>query len=275
MKNRKEDGNMHCTKCGSMNETEARFCAECGSKLASVQPQEGQQSANLEQAATVEPEASAGGSYKDNEYVQKGKVISRQFFSFAKEALKGPMVASRKVTGADTINGIISHVLFALLLPLFSYFTAKSFSGGYIPIPFGATVIQPFIYLLIYLAVYTAVVYGVAKLMKANTTFLEVMSRFGVFNVLPAAMLLLAVIFSLMSATTFSLLLFGISLVLFVASSLAVIFSVKEDSVAGGIDVYYGLIIANIAMVIIFAIIGDSIVGNLMNDLENGFYGLL
>ncbi|WP_026771835.1 zinc ribbon domain-containing protein [Sediminibacillus sp. JSM 1682029] len=263
---------MHCTKCGSLNEADAKFCAECGSKIASEQLEENQQPAKEEQAATVEPAATAGGS---NEYVEKGKEISQQFFGFAKEALKGPMVASRKVTAADTVNGIIAHVLFALLLPLFSYFTAKSFSNGYFTIPFGTTVVQPFIYLLIYLAIYTAVVFGVAKLMKSNLTFLEVMSRFGVFNVLPAAVLLVAVIFSLISATAFSLFLFGVSLVLFLASSLAVIFSVKEDAVEGGIDVYYGLIIANIAMVIIFAIIGDSIVGNLMNELENSFYGFL
>ncbi|WP_053218246.1 zinc ribbon domain-containing protein [Virgibacillus senegalensis] len=261
---------MHCTQCGSLNEAEARFCAECGTKLVSG-IQQSQQQANHEQAATVETAATAGGS---NEYVEKGKVISRQFFfAFAKEALKGPMVASRKVTGADMINGIIAHVLFALLLPLFSYFTAKNFSSGFITIPFGATVVQPFIYLLIYLAIYTAVVFGVAKLMKSNVTFVEVMSRFGVFNVLPAAVLLVAVIFSLISATAFSMFLFGVALLLFVASSLAVIFSVKEDNVSGGIDVYYGLIIANIALVIIFAIIGDSIVGNLIDDLENSFYG--
>lgn len=263
---------MQCTQCGSVVETDARFCGDCGTKIT---PSENipVETANEQAATTIQPavqtSAAAGAAY---DYAEQGKKIGKQFWSFALAALNGPMKASKTVTEADKINGIIAHVLFALLLPLFSYFSLKSVSYGVVNISFDSVVMQPFFFLLIYLAVYTAVVFFVAKLMKVNISYTGVLAKYGVFNVLPAAVLVGAILFSWISATVFSFILFGISLGLFLISSLSVVFSIRDEQ-AKGMDVYYGLIIANVVMFIIFLVIGDSVVGSLMDQLEEAFWG--
>lgn len=267
---------MHCTQCGTQNEANARFCAECGAQMVSTEAYQqqaaGQQAPPIQQAPVQ----------NSNEFAEKGKSIAKDYFRFFKQSLAGPMAASKQVTADDKINGLITHILFALFLPLFSYFTAGKLLNDTMPfgspadisVPFGSVVVKPMFFLLIYLAVYTAVVLGVAKMMKANISYTEVMTRFGVFNVLPATLLLVAIIFSFMSVTIFSFFLFGAAISLFFVSCIAVIFSVKEEG-TGGLDVFYGLLVANIAMGIIFMIIGESIVGNLINQLENiAPYGL-
>ncbi|WP_186579947.1 zinc ribbon domain-containing protein [Aquibacillus kalidii] len=264
---------MHCTQCGVLNEADAKFCAECGYQVSLSQSAQKQAiNANEEIAATQQVDV---GQVSNNmDYAQLGKNVASEFLGFAKKSIASPMKASREVSSEDKVSGIITHVLFALLLPLFSYFAAKGLSAGYIEVPFGAFVVRPFFFLLIYLAVYSAVVLGVSKLMKSQVNYIEVVVRFGVFNVLPVALLLLAVLFSILSVPVFSFILFGTGIGLFFVSCIAIIFSVKENG--EGLDVFYGLILANIAMSIIFMIIGDSIVGNLINQVENmvpyGFY---
>ncbi|SDK13879.1 zinc ribbon domain-containing protein [Sediminibacillus albus] len=263
---------MHCSTCGSIMEKDSKFCGECGTQAVQGQavPQAQAVGENEFASGHIQSEQPTGkaGSFQENEYVQKGKKISKQFFGFALEALKSPMAASRRVTESDKVNGIIAHVLFALLLPLFTYIQAKKLSGGFIDVPFGSMVLQPFLVLLIFLAAYTAVNLGVAKLMKADHSFIEVLTRFGVFNVIPAAVLLVATVFSLLSINVFSFILFGIGVALFAVASFALTFSLKEHS-QGGLDVFYGLIVVNVAMTIILLIIGDSIMGNIIEQIEN------
>ena len=260
---------MYCSNCGASYEENAKFCGGCGGQLSGDNangeaPKVDQQQVSQQMtAATVSPEAGS------NEYIEKGKLISKNFFSFAIEAFKGPMTASHKVTDADKINGMIAHFLFAFLLPLFSYITTKNVTTNEyfdVPVPFGSIVIQPFIYILIFLVVFTAVNFGVGKLMGAHLSFMNVMTRFGAFNVIPAAFLLLAVLFAMMSASVLSAFFFFVGLGLFTVSSTSLLFSLKEKA-TGGLDVYYGLIITNVVMFIFFAVVLMSVMENIMDQI--------
>ncbi|MCA0172116.1 hypothetical protein LCD38_09445 [Bacillus sp. RAR_GA_16] len=215
--------------------------------------------------------ATASAEPSNNEYIEKGKLISKNFFSFAIQAFKGPMAASHNVTDSDKVNGIIAHILFAFLLPFFSYVTVKNIPTNEfyeIPIPFGSFVIQPFLYILIFMAVFVAVNTGVAKLMRVNLSFMNVMTRLGVLMVIPTAAFVIAVLFAVLSANVISLLFFFIGTSLFTVSSTSLVFSLKQKS-TGGLDVYYGLIITTVLMAIFYAIVIAVVVEKFADQMSN------
>ncbi len=250
---------MLCPHCGSIIEKQAKFCGECGVYV----NQSGAQPAVQRSASVVAVQKNSG------EYIQKGKEVGRRFYSFALTAAAAPMNASRKVIEADYLNGLIANLLLAFLLPLFSYFTARSLNNGWmeVDIPFGQVVIQPFFYILIFMAVFTVINFAAAKLMKTKVTFKEVVTRYGVFNVLPLGLVTLAVVFALLSATVFSTFLFGVGAGLFALSSLFLIFSLKENS-DGGLDVYYALLLVNFVMFLVFAMFGINLVKHILEQLS-------
>ena len=212
---------MYCSNCGASYDEGSKFCGGCGSQIGGGNSNEATQQVNPQQVSQQMTAATVTTEPANNEYIEKGKRISKNFFSFAIEAFKGPMSASHKVTESDKVNGIIAHLLFALLIPLFSYTTAKNITTNEyyeIPVPFGSVVIQPLLYILIFMAVFIAVNTGVAKLMRVNLSFMNVMTRLGVFIVIPTLLLLIAVVFAALSANFISLLFFFIGLRVYLLS---------------------------------------------------------
>ncbi|MRH44869.1 zinc-ribbon domain-containing protein [Aquibacillus halophilus] len=263
---------MYCTQCGSTIDKNARFCGECGAKLGSIEAKDdSRMQAQNDQESSVQAEmVVTDGGIENNEFLEKGNTVMQKFFGFVSKSVKGPMKASRKVTEADLISVIIIHILFALTLSLFIYFMSKSFSNTFFfglgEIPFIFVVVTLFFFIILYLAVYTGVIYGIAKIMRVKTNYIQVMVRLGVFIVIPVVLILLAILFYFISATTFSFILFGIAVCLFFVSSFLTIFSVMEDS-SVGLDVYYGVILTIIAVSLIVFIIGDSIMGSFFDQM--------
>ncbi|WP_368503213.1 zinc ribbon domain-containing protein [Alkalihalophilus sp. As8PL] len=250
---------MNCTQCGNPLQPGSKFCTSCGSPV------------NIEVAATTQATATAqqpATNLQDNEYVKQGKQIGQQFLGFALTALKGPMNASRQVTSQDKVNGIITLLLFAFLMPLFSYTAIKGIGGGFVRPSFGDTVMQPFFILAIFLTTLVAVMFAVTKMMKVNLTFFDILARYATFMIVPVALLALSVLFSAISVYVFGFLLFILAMFAFFVASISTLHSVKEKHEAG-LDVYYGIITTNIVMFIILLIIGDSIVGSLIDQISN------
>lgn len=247
-----------------------KFCGSCGHSMEEVDHQEARKEAeNHEVAATT-----IQGNATDNQYVEKTKVIGKQFYQFAMNVIKEPFRAGKQATEADKVNGMIAHLLFAFLLPLFTYLGAKSLSNGFIEVPFGSSVIQPFFYLLLFIAIYSGVVFAVGKLMKVDMSYFTVVAKFGALNVVPAAMMLLAVAFSVLTLNTLSTLLFAGGIVLYGASSFVIVFLINAEKKDNqGIDVFYGLVITNVIMVILYVIIGMSVMENIIEQFNYGPLG--
>ncbi|WP_156112548.1 zinc ribbon domain-containing protein [Halobacillus sp. BBL2006] len=273
----KERGSMYCSQCGALMKEDAKFCGGCGSQLGqeSQQVPASTKAHQQQQQGTQMSAASVAAPKQDSEYVEKAKHTSRQFFYFALQSLKAPLAASKKSNEKDKVNGLIAHVLLAFLIPLFTYFTAKSVNTyGVVEVSFGSVVFQPFFYLLIYLAVFTAVTLGVAKLMKVEVSFLSVMSKYGALNVIPVSLLLLSNLLAILSMNAVSTFLFIVGIGLFMVSNFALLFAINaEKKTNQGIDVYYGLIISNVVMAIFFAIVGMTVVERIMDQLSNSPLG--
>lgn len=253
---------MNCPNCQVSLESDAKFCTSCGVKIDPAQTEN----------SKTEPVQSTGTTANQTpDYVQQGKAISKQYWNFIPSALAHPFAASKHDGPANKINAMITLLLFSLLVPLFSY-TGFSYTG--IPEQFRPTfvemVVKPFFIFAIFFALLLAVKYGVAKLMKADVTFINVMTRFGIIMVLPTAVALVAVLFSILGIYDFSIILFFLAISLASIASMATIFSIKEKAPeTGGLDVFYGVVLTYVAMTIILLVIGDSI----LSELEQNFYG--
>ncbi|MGR9048718.1 DUF6574 domain-containing protein [Halobacillus faecis] len=225
--------------------------------------------------------ASVTAPAPQNEYVERAKNTSRQFYQFAIQSLKKPFSTCKEVNDGQKVNGLISLALFAFLFPLFSYFVTRnvsrgvgSFTGVNPDIPFGSFVIQPFFYALLFFAVFVAVHLGVGKMMKVETNYLSVLAKYGSLLVLPITGLLIANLFALLSLSAVATFFFFISLALFTAASFSLLFTLNAEKTSdSGLDVFYGLVITNIVMVIFYFIVGVSIFNQIIRDLQSGPLG--
>ncbi|GGM32096.1 hypothetical protein GCM10011351_17830 [Paraliobacillus quinghaiensis] len=262
---------MNCPNCQAALEENAKFCTNCGTKINEENVAHVATSAQHTETAQHVPNQQE----QTGDYVQQGKQISKQYWNFILQAMAHPFEVSKKVREADKVNGMITLALFSLFVPLFTYITIHSLSGGYLAPTFTDVVLKPFIIFLIFFALLIAVKFGVAKLMKANVSFIDVMTRFGTLMVLPTAVAMTAVLFAILDSYTFSSILLLLAISTASMASTATIFSLKTKAPAtSGLDVYYGVVLTYVAMAIILLLIGDSILGNLINEMQRGFYGI-
>ncbi len=260
---------MECKQCHAPLEAGAKFCTNCGAHVSDEASKSQTETPTATEVTTNEQANGQPAQSKATDYVAQGKAVSKQYWNFIPNALLNPFAASTRVKDTDKVNGLITLALFSLLIPLFTY----SAIGSYYRPPFLDTVLKPFMVLLIFFAILLAVKFGVAKLMKADISFVQVMTRFGTLMVLPTTLALLAVVFAFLNSYTFSTVLMLLSISFASIASMATIFSIKTAAPkTGGIDVVYGVIITYVAMAIVLLIIGDSIMGNLIGELQNNFY---
>lgn len=273
---------MQCPKCQTTLEVGTKFCTSCGAKVTeAATPNQGnphEQAASVEQQASsqeqpVTPVAQQQAPSEPNAFVEQTKEISKGYWAFLPGALMHPFATSKKVSDGkgDLTNAIITIALFSLFLPLFTYITAQSYFSGTIfssSVSFTDLVLKPFFMLLIFFAALTGVKFGVAQLMKANVSFVGVLTRFASMLVLPMLLAAAGMLFNLLSAYTFSGILIGLALAFTSVTSIATLFSLKETApVKGGLDVFYGVIITYTAMTIILLIIGDAFLGQFIDLL--------
>lgn len=274
---------MKCAKCGTENPNLAKFCVSCGeelepsvNKFMDVEDKaEDPVSQQEEQAAPQENQVHEGepvprAETQPNEFVEQTKAIGKSYWGFVLDALKAPFGATKRVGAeqSDLIHGLITLVIFALFVPLTLYFSSRGMFGGWVRPPFWETVVLPFIMLLILVAVMVGIIFGVARFMRSEIDFMQVYTRFMTLMVIPAGLAILALLFSVLNAYTFSTILMSLSLALMMLAGIGAIFSIKETKAKpGGLDVIYVVIIYFAILMVIFMLLGDALLGNMMNQM--------
>lgn len=274
---------MKCAKCGTENPNLAKFCVSCGeelepsaNKFMDVEDKaEEPVSQQEEQAAPQENQVHEGepvprAETQPNEFVEQTKAIGKSYWGFVLDALKAPFGATKRVGAeqSDLIHGLITLVIFALFVPLTLYFSSRGMFGGWVRPPFWETVVLPFIMLLILVAVMVGIIFGVARFMRSEIDFMQVYTRFMTLMVIPAGLAILALLFSVLNAYTFSTILISLSLALMMLAGIGAIFSIKETKAKpGGLDVIYVVIIYFAILMVIFMLLGDALLGNMMNQM--------
>lgn len=264
---------MYCKNCGQNNQSDAKFCEKCGTKINS------ELDTNVhhiveetnQQTTTASQVQQQGANQK--QYIEKGKEISKLYFSFFLSILKKPVPVAETVNKSQLINGIITIVVFSLMVPLMTYFGLKNaFSHSMFSpdISFSNVVIIPVFSLVILILLIGLIIFGVVKIGRSSYGLLDVIARFGAFLVVPTALLAIATIFSLISSFIFIPFLFlGLLSASFVIP--LVIYSLKKEE-PKGIDTFYCTIITYIGIIILFMIIGEQAFRGLEEIVDNFSY---
>lgn len=255
---------MLCKKCGHLLDPGEKFCPQCGN---SVEPD----LTDAVETEILEEETSEGK--QENKFVAAVKDISLTYVHALKSAILRPYQTSKEVTEVEKINGFITLVLFSILLPLQMFMHLRQLSWR--PPGFLDMYVIPIFITLAMFAVFIGVVLAVAKLMKIEQiSFFLVTAKLGVLMILPTAALLIAVIFTLVTAYGVSMLFFSIALMLATITALVVVFSVTSDSSAGetGIDIYYANVIVYVAMVLVLLLIGDRVYQGILEIIGGGMF---
>ena len=275
--NRAKEGEIYlkCNKCGAICQSGDKFCGECGSNLES-------QAINVSQSAqeettTTDPtpnnsSAIPQSTVNSQEYIDKGKVISKMYFSYFLTMLKKPVFAAANTNKQDLTNGLITMFLFTLFIPLMVFFALKNTLGEYLNVSFYDVVMKPFFVFFIYIVLVVAVLLGVLKIAKSSANFLDVMARLGSFLVLPTAFLAVAFILSLIGSTSCVFFL-SIGLICFSFIIPLIIYSYKQEE-PRGMDTIYCILLTYVGIAIVFLIVGEQVVQDFIELLDNpyGYY---
>ncbi|MDQ1144136.1 hypothetical protein QE429_000963 [Bacillus sp. SORGH_AS 510] len=271
---------MQCPACSHQNEG-GKFCEQCGTKLVS--------NAFQETASAVDVEPTSNPSYQQsqvntqpNQYLEGAKNISKMYFSYFLQVLKKPYASSKSVGSEHFINGIITMVLYSVVIPLMIYFGLKtllssvnefgSMFGGEMDIqpPFTDVVIKPTFAYAVFILLVASFTFFAIKLGKVNVTYKEVISRFGSFLIPFVAILFVALIMSILKIKLFLLFLFiGFITSIFIVPPL-VIASYKKES-QEGLDVIYGTLFTFVLTFIAIGIMGDMLFESIKSAVTDIF----
>jgi|GEM_PF-1099881 len=278
---------MTCPNCGSINET-GKFCTKCGSKI--EQPVQNHSQERMEENVTIES-TTQPKIETTNEYVEKGKVVTKQYVNHFVKALKNPTYYGKDVNSSQMVNGLITMVLLSLFFALTVYFGVsnfyQAFSGSLFDeqflgdifsgadqgfrneISFSEFFVKPFFYMILFLAVITGSIYGVLNISSVKATFQDVLARSGTFFIIPALVLFVTFIFSLLDAGYDILNI--LSMFAYISLYLAIGYTMYsfKNSEGQKLDPLFGTLVVLAVVIILSAIIGDNFVSNLF--LPAGF----
>ncbi|WP_246041863.1 hypothetical protein [Robertmurraya kyonggiensis] len=204
------------------------------------------------------------------QYLEKGKTISKLYFSYFLSVLKSPVPTAERIGKKELTNGIITIVLFALMIPLMTFFGLKGLleDSFYSPdVSFSAVVLKPFFTLVVILALIAVIIFGVIKLGKSPASLLDVISRLGAFLVVPTALLFIALIISLIGSVFFAVFLIlglvGASLIIPL-----IVYSFKRE-INKGLDTFYCTFLVYIGIAILFVVLGEQAFYEIENMINN------
>jgi len=211
-----------------------------------------------------------------NPQLQQAKQISKEYLSYFIEVLKSPTRTGQNSNAGHMVNGLITLLLFSLILPLIAYFQLRNqvsrFGFGFQHhISFGSVVIKPFFFLFIIVMLVNSVIFLVLKLGNAGVNYREITARLGTFMIPSVAFYLVALLFSLMSdGSVMTSLLIGLGLFSWFVAVCLVIYSFKKDH-TNGLDAFYCVILTYIASIVLIALFGEDIARTLFNGMSNPF----
>jgi len=248
-----------CPQCGS-EELGPKFCMSCGFRVT-----EANGDAESEMAASQATVQTEG-----NAYIEQGKNIAQNYWEFLKSTVKNPTHQSQTLDKRNMVNGMITLILYSLMIPLIIYFVIKGTFGEFMAPSFSAVFFKPAFFILLFMALNTAVVYAVSKPGNPNLNFYDVVGRLGGFLVIPTLLLALGIVFSIIQVYT----MVGFAAVLgvvglFIAATMT-IFSLKKQSTKG-IDAMYATFLFYIAFYIIVRLISENIMINGLMQNMNPF----
>ncbi|HLR81144.1 MAG TPA: zinc ribbon domain-containing protein [Bacillota bacterium] len=296
---------MLCQNCGQQTE-EGKFCTKCGAKLNQEeaattqdatddgiiqsepidnrkQEQTDSDSASSEpspaETAPVQPPSSPNQQQssqsppqvKPNETVERIKTFSARFGDFFLPILKRPSHA-RNVSAKQTPSGIVTLVIFSLIIALGTYLMLRSLD----PFLYELTFVDHFLipalqFLVLFAAMATVSFFGV-KMTSGEGSYATVFTKYSAYTVPFLLVYIAGIIFELIKFPSAAALFILISM-------LGVIFAIPTfilfERHENGFDRVYVLIGIYIVGLLIFGLLGESVLnmmsGHIFSDLDFDF----
>lgn len=262
---------MICNQCGTIYET-AKFCVKCGVPLVDIPSSESPSEAittmeppanvtsiplptmeyhdvkstqNQNQEVPALPSMAKGwDQVKQSQVMQQGTQISKQFGGYYIKALLHPFLTTKNVNKSHFTNGMVTMFLTALLIPLTIYISLSQ--NNFFDLPFGKTVIKPFLFIWIALLIASLAAFGAIRLARVASDFMTVTAKIGTMLVPATAALILFMLSVVLElGTKLPVFFFIVSVVIIFVAITSVILSIRKENTSG-LDPLYGAIIANL-----------------------------
>ncbi|GAB4075069.1 hypothetical protein GCM10028778_25720 [Barrientosiimonas marina] len=258
---------MHCPSCGQYV-TNGQFCTNCGTSL--TQPEESTEHVNKAEEYKTSPEEATSSPPSPSEaFGEKIKRTSGDFGHFLATLIQKPSEA-RRANQSDMISGIITMVLFALLLA-FSYLAVLNTipTGFYGPMLFIDGFLLPFITILLLEFLIAGLTFAGARLAVQRSTFSVVIAKYGAYLVPFGLLFIISLILFLIGIPIFAGILVLISLLGFLLIAPAFIFM---EHAPDGFDRIYVLIGLFIIVMLVFSLFVQSFLASVLSSITNSFF---
>lgn len=264
-----DETNVLCNQCGQNNQESSKFCVKCGASfLTGVTAEVNPPIFNYDQQAQPNQQNQPN---QPNPQLQQFKQASSQYLSHFLQVIKNPTRVSELTNASHMVNGIITMVLFSLMLPLIVYFTLKRLWGGFgfAHISFGTYVLNPLIFLFLVIMMVNTLIFFALKLGNVVLSYREVIARFGANMIPSTAIMIVSFLLSLMEVDGEFLswvMLAGIfSWILAVVST---IYSYKNRH-TGGLDPFYGVLGTFAGSALLLYLFGDNLLSVFFDGMGN------
>ncbi len=255
-----------CHNCSTEVSADSKFCTSCGTQL-------GEGTSDQVTQAKEEASATAEIASATNEYAEQGKELAKGYWDHLVHMFKSPLRHGKTEGEGNFVNGIITLVLFSLFIPLTFYFGLRSlassmgFGGAGFSeyVPFGSIFFKPFIFILLFVAIASAIIFAVAKPGLSNLNFKAVVGKFGALMVVPTTIILLSLLVVVLNMFSVFGYVFILGLAgMFIAATVTIYSFANTTS--KGIDGFYGALIFNIGAFLYFQIVSENLIINQLLD---------
>lgn len=215
-----------------------------------------------------DPGPKPSGSIAENEHVKLAVNTSQQYFRYVLAVLKKPAQVGTTAGQAQFLNGIITQSLLTFLIPLMSYVAMLSLPSFIRPSFFG-TALRMWFYLILMMVCVNGVIFLFAKLGKSGASIKDVAGRLGTLLVLPLTLVLVAFVAALIRLSDLASLALGFGLLGLLAAIVLTLYTFKKESAQPeqGIDAFYGIMVTFLILLIVFYLIGRSMVFSVMGGI--------
>ncbi|WP_042220426.1 zinc ribbon domain-containing protein [Oceanobacillus manasiensis] len=182
---------MICPNCGQQTE-EGKFCTNCGAPLPVENNAATQEPVNTD--PTIEQESNVGepsqplssgqqqNQSQPNDVMETVKRESSQFGSFFVKLLKNPS-EGKNIASSHLIPGIITIVIFSLLISLGTYIITSSIGSYFMEVSFVDSFLIPLIQFLILFGIIAAISFAGVKIGGQSLSFTDVVAKTGAYSV--------------------------------------------------------------------------------------------
>ncbi|WP_164670988.1 zinc ribbon domain-containing protein [Virgibacillus doumboii] len=262
---------MQCPACGQET-AEGKFCTNCGAELVNNNSSNAGFDSTASTTSTEPSQPNNHTEQTSNETVEKIKTTGSNFGHFFGALVKNPSEA-RKANGSDMSSGIITYVIFSLLVALSYHFMISSIPMGFfMEISFFDSFILPLVVFIILFFVIAGLIFAGGKLSVQAVTFPDVIAKYGAY-LIPFLLLYAAgLLFSLIGISALAGLLVSISFlgILLIAPTF-----ILMEQPPSGFDRIYILLGLYIIVLLVFGFFIqsflESIFGTIMDTMMRNF----